>query len=124
MDHDQNPLPGTKHLLAESEKVTFGSAVDKAEQIHLAFENKPNRMQVTFVAGDGDERFVRYGETKDLLGNSAAARGIRYDREQMCNAPANSSIGWRDPGWIFHTVLKNLNPAVRNYYQVNKSDKR
>ncbi|CAN7098372.1 unnamed protein product [Brassica rapa subsp. narinosa] len=123
LDHDQNPLPGTKHLLAESEKVTFGSAVDKAEQIHLAFENKPNRMQVTFVAGDGDERFVRYGETKDLLGNSAAARGIRYDREQMCNAPANSSIGWRDPGWIFHTVLKNLNPAVRNYYQIGSEAK-
>ena len=75
-------------------------------------------MRVTFVAGDGEERFVRYGEGKDALANSAAARGIRYEREHMCNAPANSTIGWRDPGWIFHTVMKNLNGGVRYFYQV------
>ncbi|KAH0913228.1 hypothetical protein HID58_036549 [Brassica napus] len=119
-DHDQNPLPGTKHLLAESEQVGFGSAgVGRPEQIHLAFEDKVNRMQVTFVAGDGEERFVRYGEAEDALANSAAARGIRYEREHMCNAPANSTVGWRDPGWIFHTVMKNLNGGVRYYYQIH-----
>ncbi|CAH8382493.1 unnamed protein product [Eruca vesicaria subsp. sativa] len=40
MDHDQNPLPGTKHLLAESEEVSFGSGVGMPEQIHLAFGDK------------------------------------------------------------------------------------
>ena len=79
-------------------------------------------MRVTFVAGDGEERFVRYGEGKERLGNSAPARGVRYEREHMCNAPANTTIGWRDPGWIFYAVMKNLNGGVRYYYQVNKSE--
>ncbi|KAH0916462.1 hypothetical protein HID58_030908 [Brassica napus] len=78
LDHDQNPLPGTKHLLAESEEVSFGSGVGKPEQIHLAFEDGVNGMRVTFVAGDGEERFVRYGERKERLGNSAPARGVSF----------------------------------------------
>lgn len=119
-DHDQNPLPGTKHLLAESEQLSFGSGVGMPEQIHLSYTNMVNTMRVMFVAGDGEERFVRYGESKDLLGNSAAARGMRYEREHMCNSPANSTIGWRDPGWIFDTVMKNLNDGVRYYYQVTQ----
>ncbi|CAD5312647.1 unnamed protein product [Arabidopsis thaliana] len=122
-DHDQNPLPGTKHLLAESEQLTFGSGVGMPEQIHLSFTNMVNTMRVMFVAGDGEERFVRYGESKDLLGNSAAARGMRYEREHMCDSPANSTIGWRDPGWIFDTVMKNLNDGVRYYYQVGSDSK-
>ncbi|CAN6902162.1 unnamed protein product [Brassica oleracea] len=123
LDHDQNPLPGTKHLLAESEELSFGSGVGKPEQIHLAFEDKDNGMRVTFVAGDGEERFVRYGEGKERLGNSAPARGVRYEREHMCNAPANTTIGWRDPGWIFYAVMKNLNGGVRYYYQVGSDSK-
>ncbi|XP_010476419.1 PREDICTED: probable inactive purple acid phosphatase 2 isoform X2 [Camelina sativa] len=123
-DHDQNPLPGTKHLLAESEQLSFGSGgVGMPEQIHLSFTDKVNTMRVMFVAGDGEERFVRYGEEKDLLGNSAAARGMRYEREHMCDSPANSTVGWRDPGWIYDTVMKNLNNGVRYYYQVGSESK-
>ena len=99
--------------------MSFGSGVGKPEQIHLAFEDGVNGMRVTFVAGDGEERFVRYGERKERLGNSAPARGVRYEREHMCNAPANTTIGWRDPGWIFDAVMKNLNGGVKYYYQVN-----
>ncbi|XP_010523486.1 PREDICTED: probable inactive purple acid phosphatase 2 [Tarenaya hassleriana] len=117
-DHDQNPLPGTRHLLAESEQLTFGSAVGRPEQIHLAYTDAVDEMRVMFVAGDGEERYVRYGEAKERLGAVTAARGMRYERDHMCDAPANSSIGWRDPGWVFDIVMKNLKGGIRYYYQV------
>ncbi|KAK9116571.1 hypothetical protein Sjap_015518 [Stephania japonica] len=36
----------------------------------------------------------------------------------MCGAPANGSVGWRDPGWIHYGVMRNLNKGTRYYYKV------
>lgn len=71
-----------------------------------------------FVTGDGEERFARYGEVKEKLDNIAEARGVRYERDHMCHAPANSTIGWRDPGWTFDAVMKNLKQGIKYFYQV------
>lgn len=71
-----------------------------------------------FVTGDGEEREARYGEVKEKLDNVAVARGVRYEREHMCHAPANSSIGWRDPGWTFDAVMKDLKQGIKYFYQV------
>lgn len=120
-DHDHNPLPGTRHLLAESNQLTFRYGVNRPEQIHLGYTDVINEMRVMFVTGDGDERIARYGEVKERLDdNVVAARGVRYEKEHMCHAPANSTIGWRDPGWTFDAVMKNLKAGIKYYYQVTR----
>ena len=57
-DHDNNPLPGTAHLLAKSVEVGFGSS-RMPEQIHLGFTENVNEMRVMFLTGDPKERGVR-----------------------------------------------------------------
>ena len=42
----------------------------------------------------------------------------KYEREHMCEALANMSVGWRDPGWVHDGVMKNLKKGARHYYQV------
>ncbi|XP_022150334.1 probable inactive purple acid phosphatase 2 [Momordica charantia] len=121
-DHDQNPLPGTAHLLATSEELRF-SPGRGPDQIHLAFTDNDDEMRVMFVTEDGSERFVRYGETKEQLDQVAAARVGRYEREHLCDSPANDSIGWRDPGFIHDAVMKNLPKGARVYYQVGSDSK-
>ncbi|KAE8683037.1 putative inactive purple acid phosphatase 2 [Hibiscus syriacus] len=122
-DQDHNPLPGTKHLLAESEAVGFESG-HGPEQIHLALTGRDGQMRVMFVAEDSDERYVRYGEKEWEWGSDVAvARTRRYEREDMCHAPANASVGWRDPGWIFDAVVSGLKGGVKYYYQVGSESK-
>ncbi|CAN0929470.1 Probable inactive purple acid phosphatase 2, partial [Linum grandiflorum] len=123
-DHDQNPIPASKHQLAESGHVGFGSG--KPEQIHLAFTDEEDEMRVMFVAGDGEQRKVRWRREEEdggEWGDVAAARVVRYEREDMCDSPANSSVGWRDPGWIHDAVMKGLEKGLRYYYQVGSDSK-
>ncbi|PPD98063.1 hypothetical protein GOBAR_DD04930 [Gossypium barbadense] len=122
-DQDHNPLPGTKHLLAESETVGFELGRGP-EQIHLALTGREGEMRVMFVAEDPEERQVRYGEKEgEWEGDVAVARVGRYEREDMCHAPANESVGWRDPGWIFDAVMSGLKGGVKYYYQVGSESK-
>ncbi|PON79646.1 Acid phosphatase [Parasponia andersonii] len=121
-DHDQNPLPGTKHLLASSLELGFGPGRGP-EQIHLAYTDREDEMRVMFMTEDGAERLVRYGEREGELGDVAVARAGRYEREDMCDSPANESVGWRDPGFIHDGVMKNLKKGVKYYYQVGSDSK-
>ncbi|KAK4261029.1 hypothetical protein QN277_004082 [Acacia crassicarpa] len=116
-DHDHNPLPGTKHLLASSQELAFESGRGP-EQIHLAFTDNEDEMRVMFVTGDAKETYVKYGESEDKLDGVALARVRRYEREHMCDSPANETIGWRDPGYIHDGIMTNLKKGVRYYYQV------
>ncbi|WCJ22142.1 purple acid phosphatase 9 [Euphorbia peplus] len=116
-DHDHNPLPGTAHLVGESEEVRFKEG-NGPEQIHLAFTDWEDEMRVMFVAGDKEERKVKWGESDGELGFAQVARVARYEREHLCDAPANGSVGWRDPGWIHNAVMTKLKKGVRYYYQV------
>lgn len=77
-------------------------------------------MRVMFVTGDREERLVRFGESEGDLEFSATASVERYEREDMCDGPANETTGWRDPGWIQSAVMKGLKKGVRYYYQVSK----
>ncbi|XP_016510441.1 putative inactive purple acid phosphatase 2 [Nicotiana tabacum] len=117
VDHDHNPLPQTNHLLAESEEIGFESGRGP-EQVHLALTGREDEMRVMFVTPDGKESYVRYGLTRNALDRVVGTRVVRYEREDMCDAPANSSIGWRDPGYIHDGVMVNLEKGKKYYYQV------
>ncbi|KAL6537839.1 prolyl aminopeptidase [Orobanche minor] len=116
-DHDHNPLPGTRHLLAESDKIRFESGRGP-EQVHLALTGRDGEMRVMFVTHDGKENSVRYGLTRNKMGKVVDTRVSRYGREDMCDAPANESVGWRDPGFIHDGVMVGLEEGKRYYYQV------
>ncbi|CAN1152774.1 Probable inactive purple acid phosphatase 2 [Linum perenne] len=122
-DQDDNPLPGTKHLLAESENVVGFGFGNGPEQIHLAFTDLVEEMRVMFLTGDGDERKVRWGEKDGAWDYETVARVGRYEKEDMCDSPANSSVGWRDPGWIHDGIMKGLKQGFRYYYQVGSDSK-
>ncbi|KAK7317950.1 hypothetical protein RJT34_02598 [Clitoria ternatea] len=120
-DHDHNPLPVTRHLLAFSGEISFVSG-RAPEQIHLAFGDPEDAMRVMYVTWDMKETYVRYGESEDKLDAVALARVKRYDREHMCDAPANSSVGWRDPGFIHDALLTGLKKGQRYYYKVGNDN--
>ncbi|CAH9101022.1 unnamed protein product [Cuscuta europaea] len=120
-DHDQNPLPGTKHLLALSEEIGFEPGRGP-EQVHLAVTGREGEMRVMFVTPDGKENSVRYGLTRSNLDRLVGTVVVRYEREDMCDTPANNSVGWRDPGYIHDGVMTNLSNGKRYYYQVGSDE--
>lgn len=75
-------------------------------------------MRVMFVSGDGKESVVRYGSGPDRMNMVVETRVGRYEREDMCDSPANHSVGWRDPGFIHDGVMMNLKPGKRYFYKV------
>ncbi|WVZ24637.1 hypothetical protein V8G54_003181 [Vigna mungo] len=115
-DHDNNPLPSTRRLLAFSGEVAFAPNRGPG-QIHLAFGDQPDAMRVMYVTPNPHETYVRYGEKEDALDTVLLARVERYEREHMCDAPANSSVGWRDPGYIHNALLTDLKKGHMYYYK-------
>ncbi|VFQ64511.1 unnamed protein product [Cuscuta campestris] len=116
-DADHNPLPGTGRVAAVSEKVGFEPGRGP-EQVHLSLTGRDGEMRVMFVTGDGKDCFVRYGLTRNNMDQVSGTRVRRYEREHMCGAPANQSIGWRDPGFIHDGILVNLMDGKKYFYQV------
>lgn len=116
LDEDHNPIPGTEHRLAVSEELRF--EVAGPQQIHLSFTSEKDEMRVLFVTADGAERFVNYGLEEGRLEETERAEVRRYEKEDMCDAPANESLGWRDPGFIHDGVMRNLKKGRRYFYRV------
>ncbi|KAK9277156.1 hypothetical protein L1049_006695 [Liquidambar formosana] len=75
-------------------------------------------MRVMFLTGDGSESFVKYGVSEDQMDYMAATQVGRYEREDMCDSPANESVGWRDPGYIHDGVMTTLKKGKKYYYKV------
>ncbi|RZC77569.1 hypothetical protein C5167_001739 [Papaver somniferum] len=117
VDHDHNPLPGTKHLLGKSEELGFETG-NGPQQIHLAFTDNEDEMRVMFITEDGKENYVKYGRDEGAMNKVVKTIVSRYERKDMCDAPANTSIGWRDPGFIHDGVINNLKSEKRYYYKV------
>ncbi|XP_024989395.1 probable inactive purple acid phosphatase 2 [Cynara cardunculus var. scolymus] len=116
-DHDHNPLPQPKHLLAETEEFEFEQR-HGPDQIHLALTGEVGEIRVMFVSGHGKESVVRYGSGPDRMDQVVETRVGRYEMEDMCDSPANQSVGWRDPGFIHDGVMVNLKPGKRYFYKV------
>ncbi|RLN34539.1 putative inactive purple acid phosphatase 2 [Panicum miliaceum] len=119
IDHDRNPLPHGKHRVAVSGEVSVGDPASP-EQVHLAFADAVDEMRVMFLCGDGGKRVVRYGLQKDdEKGWKEVGTEVRtYEQKHMCDGPANSSVAWRDPGFVFDGLMKGLEPGRRYFYKV------
>jgi acid phosphatase type 7 len=118
VDHDRNPLPHGKHRVAVSGEVVVGDPASP-EQVHLSFADRADEMRVMFVCGDGGKRVVRYGldkEGKDWT--EVGTEVTTYEQKHMCDSPANSSVGWRDPGFVFDGLMAGLEPGKRYFYKV------
>lgn len=79
-------------------------------------------MRVMYVTGVPKETYVRYGEREDEMDRLIVASVKRYEREHMCDAPANQSVGWRDPGFIHDALITGLEKGRRYYYKVGNDN--
>lgn len=121
LDQDGDPLPDARHRVAMSGLVAYERAAgSRPQQLHLAFSDEVDEMRVVFVCGDGGRRVVRYGLAgrREEEWEEAASEARTYERRQMCDYPANDSVGWRHPGFVFDGVMKGLQPGRRYFYKV------
>ncbi|XP_060670610.1 probable inactive purple acid phosphatase 27 [Ziziphus jujuba] len=78
-----------------------------------------DEMTVTWTSGysiDDAVPFVEWGVKGESLTRSAAAT-LTFDRSSMCGAPA-WTVGWRDPGFIHTSSLKELWPNTEYVYRL------
>jgi hypothetical protein len=87
-------------------------------QIHLALTSSPKEMRVMFVTRDAIQSFVKYGPESSSLSSISKASAETYTKEDMCDSPANTPQGWRDPGIIHDAVMERLASGKRYFYQV------
>lgn len=79
----------------------------------LAQGKQWNEMTVTWTSGyglDEAEPFVEWGLQGEEQRSSLAVT-LTFDRNAMCGAPART-VGWRDPGFIHTSFLKELWPNL------------
>ncbi|CAN1152876.1 Probable inactive purple acid phosphatase 1 [Linum perenne] len=107
-------------LLAVSNTVTFSNPNAPAYP-RLAQGKEWNEMTVTWTSGYGiseAEPFVEWGpEKEDDLPIHSPAATLTFDRSSMCGAPART-VGWRDPGYIHTSFLKELWPNRMYTYRL------
>ena len=118
LDEDMKPIPSTKMRLAVSPVVEFHN-YNEPTQVHLSLTSDPSEMSVLFVTKDLVDSVVEFGRAIDNLDSIAVATVTTYQLKHMCDAPANTSVGWRDPGHIHSAVMTELEPGVRYFYKVN-----
>ena len=118
LDEDRNPIPSTKRVLAVSPTVNFTS-FNEPTQIHLALTSNPTEMRVIFVTKDPVNGYVKYGKASDRLFFSGLAEVVTYEKKDMCDAPANTILGWREPGYFHVAIMIGLESGVRYFYQAS-----
>lgn len=117
VDEDGDPLPSTDTFLASSVSIQFAN-YNEPTQIHLALTSDPKEMRVMFVTRDAIQAVVKYGKESSRLNSVSIASAETYHQMHMCDAPANTLRGWRDPGIIHDAVMEELAPGKRHFYQV------
>ncbi|XP_059445193.1 probable inactive purple acid phosphatase 1 isoform X1 [Corylus avellana] len=106
-------------LVAVSNQVAFANP-NAPVYPRLAQGKEWNEMTVTWTSGygiDEAEPFVEWGPKGGDRVLSAAAGTLTFDRNSMCGAPART-VGWRDPGFIHTSFLKELWPNKKYIYKL------
>lgn len=105
-------------LVAVSNKVAFSNPNAPAYP-RLAQGKKWDEMTVTWTSGYGiseAEPFVEWGPKGGVPIHSPAGT-LTFERSSMCGAPART-VGWRDPGYIHTSFLKELWPNAVYAYKL------
>ncbi|CAN6585564.1 unnamed protein product [Malus baccata var. baccata] len=106
------------NLVAVSNSITFANP--KAPVFPRLAQGKSwNEMTVTWTSGyDINEAvpFVEWGIEGQARMRSGAGT-LTFDRSMMCGAPAKT-VGWRDPGFIHTSFLKDLWPNIEQLYKL------
>ncbi|XP_025812356.1 probable inactive purple acid phosphatase 2 [Panicum hallii] len=120
VDQDGDPLPDASRRAAVSGNVAYEGSGARPAQLHLAFTDEADEMRVMFVCGDDGRRFVRYRPAglREEQWEESPTVATTYERRHMCDYPANDSVGWRHPGFVFDGVMKGLQPGRRYLYKV------
>ncbi|XP_043705689.1 probable inactive purple acid phosphatase 1 isoform X2 [Telopea speciosissima] len=105
-------------LIAVSNTVTF---VNPKAPVYprLAQGKAWNEMTVTWTSGYGLNESVPFVEWGPKGGNQirSPAVTLTFSRGSMCGAPART-VGWRDPGFIHTSFLKDLWPNSMYTYKL------
>ncbi|KAL6182624.1 hypothetical protein ACLB2K_044039 [Fragaria x ananassa] len=105
-------------LVAVSNILTFANS--KAPVYPRLAQGKSwNEMTVTWTSGYSIGEavpFVEWGMQGDTQKRSAAAT-LTFDQSSLCGSPART-VGWRDPGFIHTSFLKNLWPNTVYTYRM------
>ncbi|XVF03193.1 hypothetical protein REPUB_Repub04eG0240400 [Reevesia pubescens] len=108
----------TPKLVAVSNTVSFTNPKAPVYP-RLAQGKEWNEMTVTWTSGygiDEAEPFVQWGPKGEQQEHSPAVT-LTFERNSMCGAPART-VGWRDPGYIHTSFLKELWPNRVYTYKV------
>ncbi|KAJ7945708.1 Purple acid phosphatase [Quillaja saponaria] len=78
-----------------------------------------DEMTVTWTSGYDINEAIPYVEwgPKGGIQIPSPAGTLTFDRNSMCGSPARS-VGWRDPGFIHTSFLKNLWPNSKYTYRI------
>ncbi|XP_058226385.1 probable inactive purple acid phosphatase 27 isoform X1 [Rhododendron vialii] len=105
-------------LVAVSNIITFANP--KAPLYpRLALGKSWDEMTVTWTSGYNIDKaipFVEWGFQGDLQRHSPAGT-LTFHRNSMCGSPART-VGWRDPGFIHTSFLKDLWPNSMYTYRM------
>nr|GEV60433.1 probable inactive purple acid phosphatase 1 [Tanacetum cinerariifolium] len=108
----------TPTLVAVSNTVTFVNP-NAPSYPRLAHGKAWDQMTVTWTSGYGineAEPVVEWGQRgREQIHSSAGT--LTFDRNSMCGAPART-VGWRDPGYIHTSFLKDLWPNQVYIYKL------
>ncbi|CAH1431476.1 unnamed protein product [Lactuca virosa] len=108
----------TPNLVAVSNTVTFVNP-NAPNYPRLAHGKMWDEMSVTWTSGYGiDEAkaFVEWGK-KGGEQRLSSAGTLTFDQRSMCGPPART-VGWRDPGYIHTSFLKELWPNMMYTYKL------
>ncbi len=116
-DHPHSMKLAGPTRLCTSESITFQNPNEPLAG-HLTLTDDDTSLLFMFISGDrNNSPTVRWGLASGNYPYSATGSSSTYARGDMCDAPANTTAAFRDPGMIHEITLSQLEGGQRYYYQ-------